>query len=368
MLNEIKKNWNNILDYMKKEYNITEVSYRTWLMPLEAYSLEDNVLTISVDNEKIGSNLDFLISKYEIFIKTAIAEYISSNYNKDFDVNIKFVTLEELNNTKNNINNKNITTNKNSIVLDSRYTFDTFVVGPNNRFAHAAALAVSEAPGKVYNPLFIYGGAGLGKTHLMKSIAHYITNTTSLKVLYITSETFTNEVIQAIRHEKLTTTDLREKYRNIDVLLIDDIQFIIGKESTQEEFFHTFNDLYEAKKQIIISPDKPPKDMITLEDRLKSRFEWGLIADVQAPDYETKIDILKKKEELDGLNINEEILDYIASNVKSNIRELEGSLTKIVAMSRLKKKEINLLLAEEALKDIISPDSNNRVITIDFII
>ena len=245
--------------------------------------------------------------------------------------------------------------------LNPKYTFDTFVVGSNNNLAHAAALAVAESPGEIYNPLFIYGGVGLGKTHLMHAIAHFILkNNPKSKILYVSSETFTNELIDAIRNKNnITTTEFREKYRNNDVLLIDDIQFIIGKESTQEEFFHTFNTLYESKKQIIISSDKPPKEIETLEERLRSRFEWGLTVDIQ--DYETRMAILRKKEEMEGYNIDNEVIKYIATNIKSNIRELEGALTKIVALSRLNKCDITLELAEEALKDIISPNAQREV-------
>ena len=254
--------------------------------------------------------------------------------------------------------------------LNPKYTFDTFVVGNNNTFAHAASLAVAESPGNRYNPLFIYGGVGLGKTHLMHAIAHFILeNDPTKKVLYVTSETFTNELIDALKHGKINnenaTTSFREKYRNNDVLLIDDIQFIIGKESTQEEFFHTFNHIHGAGGQIIISSDKPPKDIETLEARLRTRFEWGLIADISSPDYETRMAILRKKEELDGLeryHIPDEVLQYIATNVKSNIRELEGSLNKLIALAVLENKPIDIALAAEALKDIISPDQN-RVVT-----
>ena len=215
----------------------------------------------------------------------------------------------------------------------------------------------------MYNPLFIHGGAGLGKTHLMHSIAHFILNENpSKKVLYVTSETFTNELIESIRNGNNTAmSKFREKYRNVDVLLIDDIQFIIGKESTQEEFFHTFNDLHGNKKQIIISSDKPPKDIETLEARLRSRFEWGLIADISAPDFETRMAILRKKEEIDGYNIDNEIIEYIAENVKSNIRELEGALNKLIALSRLENREITILLAREALQDIVSPDAEKEI-------
>ena len=247
--------------------------------------------------------------------------------------------------------------------LNPKYTFDTFVVGKNNNFAHAAALAAAESPGTIYNPLFIHGGVGLGKTHLMHSIGHFILrNNPKARVLYVTSEKFTNELIDAIRNKNnISTTEFRSKYRNIDVLLIDDIQFIIGKESTQEEFFHTFNALYEDKKQIVITSDRPPKELETLEDRLRSRFEWGLTVDIQSPDYETRMAILRKKEEMDGINIDNEVIKYIANNVKSNIRELEGALTKIVALGRLNRQEINVELAEEALKDLISPGEKREV-------
>lgn len=248
--------------------------------------------------------------------------------------------------------------------LNPRYTFDTFVVGENNRFAYAAAVAIAEAPGKVYNPFFIYGGSGLGKTHLMHSIAHHIITTQPDKIVrYVSSEVFTNELISALKNSNNVSmlNAFRHKYRNIDVLLIDDIQFIIGKEATQEEFFHTFNDLHGAKKQIIISSDKPPKEIETLEARLRSRFEWGILADISMPDYETRVAILKKKEESEGYNIDDKVIDYIANNIKSNIRELEGALNKLIALSNLENREITVELAEEALKDIISPDQPREI-------
>ena len=252
--------------------------------------------------------------------------------------------------------------------LNPKYTFDTFVVGGNNNFAHAASLAVAESPGEIYNPLFLYGGVGLGKTHLMHSIAHFILEKDpTKKVLYVTSETFTNELIEALKTGRSNNEPMsafKKKYREIDVLLVDDIQFIIGKESTQEEFFHTFNHLHSGGKQIIISSDKPPKDIETLEARLRTRFEWGLIADISSPDYETRMAILRKKVELDGLekyHISNEVMHYIASNVKSNIRELEGSLNKLIALHKLKKEDINIMLAAEALKDIVSPHENRQI-------
>ena len=247
--------------------------------------------------------------------------------------------------------------------LNPKYRFDTFVVGSNNKFAHSAALAVAESPGDTYNPLYIYGGAGLGKTHLMHSIGHFVLKQNqNMKVLYVTSEQFTNEVINSIRSGNAADmTKLREKYRTVDVLLIDDIQFIIGKESTQEEFFHTFNVLHAAEKQIIISSDKPPKEMETLEERFRSRFEWGLIADIQPPDYETRMAILQKNAENFRKKIGDEVFSYVATNIKSNIRELEGAFNKIIAFSKLNNVEINLEMAQEALKDIIYPDKQKEV-------
>ena len=232
------------------------------------------------------------------------------------------------------------------------------MVGSNNKFAHAASLAVAESPGEIYNPLFLYGGVGLGKTHLMHSIAHFILQKNpSSRILYVTSEEFTNEVIEAIRNSNNTAmTKFREKYRNIDVLLIDDVQFIIGKESTQEEFFHTFNTLHGANKQIILSSDRPPKDMDILEDRIRSRFEWGLMADIGAPDYETRMAILRRKVESDDMSLSDDILNYIANNIKSNIRELEGALNKLLAYSNLEKTEITMEIAKKELQNIITPD------------
>lgn len=236
--------------------------------------------------------------------------------------------------------------------LNPKYTFDTFVIGNSNSFAHAACVAVAESPAKSYNPLFLYGGVGLGKTHLMQAIGHHILEADSTqKVVYVSSEKFTNELVNSIKDDK--NEEFRNKYRNVDVLLIDDVQFIAGKERTQEEFFHTFNTLHEANKQIIISSDRPPKDIPTLEERLRSRFEMGLITDIQPPDFETRIAILRKKAQMDNTEVPDEVTDYIAKNVKSNIRELEGALTRVMAYSSLTKKKVSLEVATEALKDII---------------
>lgn len=353
----IEDKWKEILNYLKEEHELTDVSFNTWLDPLKVVSLEDGVLTLLFPGDKNGA--EYINKKYHLFMQVAIEEVTGIH------CEIRFITPD----TETAAPKPRSTAATPHPNLNPRYTFDTFVVGNNNKMAHAASLAVAESPGEVYNPLFIYGGVGLGKTHLMHSIAHFILkNNPEMKVVYVTSENFTNELIDAIRNKNnITTTEFREKYRNIDVLLIDDIQFISNKESTQEEVFHTFNTLYEAKKQIIFSSDRPPKDIETLEERLRSRFEWGLTVDIGAPDFETRMAILRKKEELEGYNIDNEVITYIATNIVSNIRELEGALTKVVAMSRLTESEINLALAEEALKDHISSHPV-REITPEYII
>lgn len=356
----LKEKWNQILNTVRAEHEVAPVSFKTWLQPLQIHSVVGNTVKILVPSEQMG--IDYITKKFMFPLKVAIAEFTGEEFNLEFILPAEAAQLEAQKKFA------AVNTVDNSVLaeragLNPKYTFDTFVVGNNNKFAHAASLAVAESPGKMYNPLFIHGGAGLGKTHLMHSIAHFVLNQNpEQRVLYVTSETFTNELIDAIRNGNNTAmTKFREKYRNVDVLLIDDIQFIIGKEATQEEFFHTFNDLHGNKKQIIISSDKPPKDIATLEARLRSRFEWGLIADISSPDFETRMAILHKKEENDGYNIDNEVIKYIAMHIKSNIRELEGALNKLVALSNLEKRDITVALAEEALKDIVSPDEKKEV-------
>lgn len=363
MLETLQAKWDDILHYIKEEHEISDVSFATWLVPLHLYSVEPgNIIRIIVPDANF---LGYIKKKYSFLLKVAVEEITGLKCEIDFIVEDQ---IKEEKSKKNQLirpgSGKITQEALQNANLNPKYTFDTFVVGANNNLAHAASLAVAESPGEIYNPLFIYGGVGLGKTHLMHSIANFILkNNHNAKILYVTSEKFTNELIDAIRNKNnISTTEFREKYRNNDVLLIDDIQFIIGKESTQEEFFHTFNALYESKKQIIISSDKPPKDIETLEERLRSRFEWGLTVDIQSPDYETRMAILRKKEELEGYNIDNEVIKYIATNIKSNIRELEGALTKIVAFSKLdRSKEISISMAEEALKDIISPGGTKKI-------
>ena len=359
----IQEKWPEILNMVRTEHDLSPIAFTTWLEPLQVYKVEGNTVTIIVPSGTIG--VDYINKRYLLPLQVAIVEATGKNYQ------ISLVLPEDIQDEiQETVKEEDSALNENIVKagLNPRYTFDTFVVGSNNKMAHAASLAVAESPGEAYNPLFIYGGVGLGKTHLMHSIAHFVLQKNpNAKVLYVTSETFTNELIDSIRNgNNSTMSKFREKYRDIDVLLIDDIQFIIGKESTQEEFFHTFNALHGAKKQIVISSDKPPKDMEIMEDSLRSRFQWGLIVDISSPDYETRMAILRKKEELDGYSIDNEVIEYIARNVKSNIRELEGSLNKIMAYANLEKSEINLALAEKVLKDIISPNEK-RVITPELI-
>ena len=367
-MNEVKEKWPEIIEHLRVEHELLNVSFNTWIKPLKVYDVIDDTAYILVNKD---SSVEYIDKKYRLPLMVCIAEITGKEYEIQF-VSEDDDKLNEIHNASiDNGQKKKTKSLAEKAGLNPKYTFDTFVVGGNNNFAHAASLAVAESPGEVYNPLFLYGGVGLGKTHLMHSIAHFILDKNpKKKVLYVTSETFTNELIDALRNGKTAGNEsamlnFRDKYRNIDVLLIDDIQFIIGKESTQEEFFHTFNHLHTLGKQIIISSDKPPKDIETLESRLRTRFEWGLIADISSPDYETRMAILYKKLELDQLEryqIPDEVIQYIAMNIKTNIRELEGSLNKLIALYRIGgRKNFDVSLAAEALKDMIAPDESHKV-------
>ncbi|WP_352418579.1 chromosomal replication initiator protein DnaA [Proteiniborus sp.] len=348
--------WGNALKLIKNE--LTEVSFNTWLKTIEPIAINDNYILLGAPNEFTKGILE---ARYLTLIKNAIKQ-IS---NIDFD--IKFlIPGEEISKDIGQTIAADLAENNSSrSQLNPKYVFDTFVIGNSNRFAHAASLAVAEAPAKAYNPLFIYGGVGLGKTHLMHAIGHYILNQNpKANVIYVSSEKFTNELINSIRDDR--NVEFRNKYRNVDVLLVDDIQFIAGKERTEEEFFHTFNELHASNKQIIISSDRPPKEIATLEDRLRSRFEWGLTADIQPPDLETRIAILRKKAKVENIDVPNDVTHYIATKIQSNIRELEGALIRIVAYSSLTNKEITLELASEALKDIIS-NTRPKEITVKLI-
>lgn len=350
----IIENWKKTLELLKPE--LTAVSYDTWVYPLTPIKIDEkeNSLYLSLYNEMAKSILE---SRYISVIENAVKEAFGRR------LKVVFVFPEEAQEKQDNFFEglgRNFT---DELYLNPKYIFNTFVIGNNNRFAHAACLAVAESPSKAYNPLFIYGGAGLGKTHLMHAIGHFILQQNpKSKVLYVSSEMFTNELIKAIREDK--NVEFRNKYRSIDVLLIDDIQFIEKKERTQEEIFHTFNTLYEANKQIIISSDRPPKEIATLEERLRSRFEWGLIADMQAPDYETRVAILRNKAELEGLDTTDsllEVIGVIAEKIQSNIRELEGAFIRVIAYANLTNQKINRELAKEVLKDVFS--SKDRPVT-----
>lgn len=354
--------WDDILLELKK--NLSDISFNTWFSDIEILNIYNSTIILGCNNSLILETINlryidsltsiiFNITNHSYKVKCILKESFRNEYSKNLTKTIILKNNNDILNTSLNSN------------LNSKYTFETFVVGNSNRFAHAASLAVAESPSKAYNPLFIYGGVGLGKTHLMHAIGHLINeNNSKLKVVYLTSEKFINELISSIKDDK--NIEFRDKYRTVDVLLIDDVQFIAGKERTQEEFFHTFNALHESNKQIILSSDRPPKEIKTLEERLRSRFEWGLIADIQPPDYETRIAILRKKSDVDNLNVPNEVLIYIATKIKSNIRELEGALLRVVAYTNLTNTPISLELAKEALKDLISVN-NSKIITIEYI-
>ncbi|MGI5920331.1 MAG: chromosomal replication initiator protein DnaA [Syntrophomonadaceae bacterium] len=329
--------WNKVLQSVREE--IGQTSYDIWFPMVKYSTCRNDTVYITVPN-----------SLTREWIESRYLDTIQQKFRQLTNQNINIVLSSEPVPEKDGIISP----------LNPKYTFDTFVVGNSNRFAHAASFAVGESPSKAYNPLFIYGGVGLGKTHLMQAIGHHIGNKyPSYSIMYVSSEQFTNELISSIKDDN--TSGFRNKYRNIDVLLIDDIQFLAGKERTQEEFFHTFNTLYESNKQLVISSDRPPRNIPTLEDRLRSRFEWGLITDIQPPDLETRIAILRKKAQTENINIPYDILDYIANYIESNIRELEGALIRVVAYATITKLPLNMNTASEALKDILPPPRPKKI-------
>lgn len=364
--NELRQNWEKILEHMHTAFDISDVSFRTFIQKLSVYSVHDDLLTILIDDTAIGDSKSFIEQKYSVFLAVSIEEIVNIQYK------LKFIALSELDTKQ--PSQKNIETAKKlNPSINPNYTFDTFIVGDNNDFAHAASLKVAEEPGESINPLYIYGGAGLGKTHLMHAIANYILEHDNTKrVVYVTSEAFTNEIVEALRGSKnghsQSLKEFREKYReNVDVLLIDDIQFIIGKESTQQEFFFTFSHLTDSKKQVIISSDKHPSTMTMLDERYRSRFEMGITVDVKAPTYETRMAILRSKVAKEHIHIDDSILDYIASNIITNIRELQGAINKVISFSSLCEKEVTIELAKEALSDKINPNIKKEI-TIDYIL
>jgi len=364
---EMNELWSKILEIIKGE--LGPQSYNSWFINTKIVKFKDQELTISVPSDFCK---DWLEKHYIEFIKDILKRTINVDDNLKIEFKIDHQNIfpstpstPSIPSTpKKETKKVEASLKNNEIILKSKYTFDNFVVGNSNRFAHAACLAVAQSPAKSYNPLFVYGGVGLGKTHLMRAIGNYITqynNQSEVNILYISSEKFTNELINSIRDDR--TVAFRDRYRNVDLLLIDDIQFLAGKERTQEEFFHTFNTLYDSNKQIVITSDRPPQEIPTLEDRLISRFECGLITDIQPPDLETRIAILRKKAQTEKLNIPDEVINFIAEKIPSNIRQLEGALNKLIAYSTLTKNNLSTSLAQDILKDIIPLE--NKVISIN---
>ena len=351
--------WDQVLSRIETKVN--RHSFYTWFKPTTFVSDEGAALRVCVPNTLFR---DWLTKHYSTVLTEALAEVNRT------DTGVVFVTEDaplvppppEPPRALEIPDGEEGDGEPRAAGLAPRYSFDTFIVGPSNQFAHAACRAVAEAPSRSYNPLFIYGGVGLGKTHLMHAIGHYVMNhLRALKLTYISSERFMNEMINAVRYDRVL--DFRERYRSVDVLLVDDIQFLAGKEGTQTEFFHTFNSLYDSQKQIVLSSDCPPHEIPSLEERLRSRFEWGLIADIQPPDLETKVAILKKKAETEGIPLPDNVAIYIAGKIKSNIRELEGSLIRLIAYASLTGREISLPLAQDVLRNVLQHDE--RAVTIE---
>lgn len=372
MKTELSTVWLQCLEMLEQQ--LPKSSIENWLKTTKPLAVVEDTIIVGVQGEFAKDRLE---SRYGLLLRQALKDITKRT------INLKFVTNANIIDDSGSTTGNGTDSTHQEIAaaappislpsapeglfkpLNPKYTFETFVVGNSNRFAHAASLAVAETPAKAYNPLFIYGGVGLGKTHLMHAIGHFVSlQKPSIRVAYVSTETFTNEFINAVRNN--STLDFQNLYRHVDVLLIDDIQFLAGKERTQEEFYHTFNAIHEANKQIVISSDRPPKEIPTLEDRLRSRFEWGLICDIQAPDLETRIAILRKKAQIESLDVPDEVMVYIASNIETNIRELEGALTRVMAYAAMMRSPVTFELAVHALKDIMTP-SRPKQITISMI-
>ena len=351
-MQRLKDNWGKILEQVRVESDMSFVAYETWLLPLKLYDMDTKKIYVSTPNDLTAQHIK---RKFLLFFDIAVAEIMGKRYE------IEFISETVAKKKEVNVELKSPSVSGN--ILNNKYTFDTFIVGDANRFAHASALAVAELPGEAYNPLYIHGGPGLGKTHLVQAIGQYIVKyNPDKKIIYVTSEAFTNEVIEAIRIGGASDlSKLREKYRTCDVLIIDDIQFLIGKESTQQEFFHTFNELHSAGKQVIITSDRPPKELTTLNERIISRCEWGLMADIGVPSFQMRMDILRKNAELKNVAVDDEILSYIANHFKTNIRELEGALTRLVAYVKLTKEVLTIEVAERELAYYISPETEMEI-------
>ena len=361
----VEEKWDEILETLRTEYDIKDMLFKTWLKPLKVGSVNDTTLTLVYPiATSLATNKDFVVKYITEHYGLQLNMVVANVTGKDYEISIDVQSADAAAQTD---EKPAFAASQNYAAshLNEKFTFETFVVGSTNRFAQQASLAVADSPGKFYNPLYIYGGPGLGKTHLIHAIGNYILQEDpTKKVLYVTSEEFTNEVIDSMRNANVNAksmSNFRDKYRMVDVLLIDDIQFIIGKESTQEEFFHTFNTLYQAGKQIVLTSDKSPKEMETLEERIRTRFEMGLMADIGYPEYELRMAILRKKVDEDEVEISDEILNYIATNIKSNVRELEGALNKLIAYKRLENAEITMDIAVRELSSIISPDKPREI-------
>lgn len=361
----VEEKWDEILETLRTEYDIKDMLFKTWLKPLKVDSVNDTTLTLVYPiATSLATNKDFVVKYITEHYGLQLNMVVANVTGKDYEITIDVQSADAAAQTD---EKPAFAASQNYAAshLNEKFTFETFVVGSTNRFAQQASLAVADSPGKFYNPLYIYGGPGLGKTHLIHAIGNYILQEDpTKKVLYVTSEEFTNEVIDSMRNANVNAksmSNFRDKYRMVDVLLIDDIQFIIGKESTQEEFFHTFNTLYQAGKQIVLTSDKSPKEMETLEERIRTRFEMGLMADIGYPEYELRMAILRKKVDEDEVEISDEILNYIATNIKSNVRELEGALNKLIAYKRLENAEITMDIAVRELSSIISPDKPREI-------